>query len=87
MKARFSEEQIIKILATSSEGLTVEAICRKYGIAAATYYRWKTKYDGLRVSEAKRLKSLESENRRLKRLVAEYALAIVALKDVVSKKW
>lgn len=87
MKQRFNEEQIIKMLSTSNEGLTVEALCRKYGIAVATYYRWKSKYGGMSVPEAKRLKSLEEENRRLKRLVAEYALDIVALKDVVSKKW
>lgn len=87
MKQRFTEEQIIKILQEPKEGLTVEALCRKYAIASATYYRWKNKFDGLTLSEARRLKTLESENKQLKRLVAEQALDIVALKDVVSKKW
>jgi len=87
MKQRFTEEQIIKILQETKEELTVEALCRKYAIASATYYRCKNKFDGLTLSEARRLKTLESENKQLKRLIAEQALDIVALKDVVSKKW
>ena len=87
MKQRFTEEQIIKIIQEAKGGLTVKSLCRKYAIAEATYYRWKNKFDGLTLSEARRLKTLEQENKQLKRLVAEQALDIVALKDVVSKKW
>lgn len=87
MKKRFTEDQIIKILQEAKEGLTLEALCRKYAIAQATYYRWKNKFDGLTLCEARRLKTLETENKQLKQLVAEQALDIVALKDVVSKKW
>ena len=87
MKKRFTQEQIIKILQEAKDGLTVKALCRKYAMAEATYYRWKNKFDGLTLSEARRLKTLETENKQLKRLVAEQALDIVALKDVVSKKW
>lgn len=87
MKKRFKEEQIIKILQEAKEGLTLEALCRKYAIAPSTFYRWKNKFDDLTLSEARRLKTLETENRQLKQLVAEQALDIVALKDVVSKKW
>jgi putative transposase len=87
MKKRFTEEQIIKILEESKAGITVAEICRKHGIAQPTYYSWKAKYGGMTVSESKRLKALEEENSKLKRLVAEQALDIIALKDVVSRKW
>lgn len=87
MKKRFTEEQIIKILQEIKTGLSIKMICRKYAIAPSTYYRWKDKFDGLTISEARRLKILETENKQLKRLVAEQALDIVALKDVVTKKW
>ena len=87
MKKRFTEEQIIKIIQEAKGGLTVEALCRKCAIAPATYYRWKNKFDGLALSEARRLKTLETENKQLKRLVVEQALDMVALKDVVGKKW
>ena len=87
MKQRFTEEQIIKIIQEAQGGLTVKSVGRQYAIASVTYYRWKNKFDGLTLSEAKRLKTLETENKQLKQLVAEQALAIVALKDVVSKKW
>jgi len=87
MKRRFTEEQIIKILQEGQGAITVDALCRSYAIAPATYYTWKNKFNGMTVTEARRLKVLESENTKLKRLVAEYALDIVALKDVVSKKW
>jgi len=87
MKKRFTEEQIINVLNEAKSGLKVEEVCRKYGISTATYYNWKAKFDGMTVSDAKKLKALEAENSKLKRLVAEQALDIVALKDVVSRKW
>lgn len=87
MKKRFTEEQIIKILEEGRSGLAVGALCRKYAISPATYYNWKNKFNGLTISEAKRLKALATENTQLKRLVAEQALDIIALKDVVTKKW
>lgn len=89
MKKRFTEEQIIKILEEGRSGLAVGALCRKYAISPATYatyYNWKNKFNGLTTSEAKRLKALATENAQLKRLVAEQALDIIALKDVVTKK-
>jgi putative transposase len=86
-RKRFSEEQIISILKEAETGVKVLDICRKYGISDATFYNWKTKYCGLTVSELKRLKSLEDENRRLKSIVADQALDIRALKDVVSKNF
>lgn len=87
MKKRFTEEQIIKILEEGRSGIKVEELCRKYGIAQPTYYSWKAKFGGMTTSEAQRLKAIEAENAKLKRLVAEQALDIVALKDVLSKKW
>jgi putative transposase len=87
MKKRFNEEQIIKILNEAKTGMKIEEVCRKYGISNATYYNWKAKFDGMVVSDAKKLRALEAENSKLKRLVAEQALDIVALKDVVSRKW
>lgn len=84
---RFSEEQIIGVLKESEAGLALPDLLRKHGISAGTYYRWKAKYGGMEVSEARRLKALEEENRRLKRLVAEQALDIQMLKDISSKKW
>ena len=87
MKKRFTEEQIIKVLEEVKAGLKIEEACRKYGISNATYYNWKAKFDGITISEAKKLRALETENAKLKRLVAEQALDIIALKDVVSRKW
>jgi putative transposase len=88
MKKRYSEEQIIEILKlVESSNQDVRQTCRDKGISEQTYYRWKAKYGGMEVSEAKRLKTLETENGRLKRLVADQALDIVMLKDVLSKKW
>lgn len=84
---RFTEEQIIGILKRVETGQKVLDVCRTHGISEATYHRWKTKYGGLEVNEARRLKQLEDENRRLKQLVAELTLDNVALKDVLGKKW
>lgn len=86
-KSRYTEEQIIQILNEAQAGMKVEEICRKYGISDGTFYNWKSKFGGLAVSEAQRLRTLEGENSKLKRLVAELSLDIVALKDVISRKW
>lgn len=85
--SRFTEEQIIGVLKEGEAGLAVKEICRKHGICDQTYYRWKAKYGGLEVSEARRLRSLEEENRRLKQMVAEPALDLQALKAVLGKKF
>ena len=84
---RHTEEQIISILKEIEAGLAVRDACRKYSISDATIYKWKSKFGGLEVSDARRLKSLDDENRKLKRLVAEQALDIIALKDINSRKW
>lgn len=84
---RFKEEQIIGILKEAEAGMPMPDLLRKHGIAEGTFYRWKAKYGGLDVSEAQRLKALEDENRRLKRLVADLSLDVQILKDVNSKKW
>jgi len=86
-RKRYTEEQIIGILKESEAGVSVEELTRKHGIAAGTFYRWKSKFGGMELSEAKRLKSLEEENRRLKRIVADQALDILMLKDINSKNW
>jgi len=87
MKARrFSEEQIIGVLKEGEAGVAVKEICRKQGICEQTYYRWKSKFGGLEVSEARRLRQLEDENRRLKQMVAEQALDLRALRTVLEKK-
>ena len=87
MKKRYTEEQIIGILKQAEMGIPVADLLREHNIAQGTFYRWKAKYGGMEVNEAKRLKALEEENRRLKRLVADQALDIQILKDVNSKKW
>ncbi len=87
MKKRFSEEQIIGFLKEADSGLPVVELCRKHGFSDASYYKWKAKYGGMEVSEAKRLKALEDENGKLKRLLADALLDNAALKDVVSRKW
>ena len=86
-QSRFSEEQIIGVLKEAEAGLKVGELCRKHGISDATYYKWKAKYGGLEVSEARRLRRLEDENRRLKHLVADLTLDKQALQAVVAKKW
>lgn len=86
-KSRFSEEQIVGVLKEAEAGVPVGEICRRLGVSGVTLYRWKAKYGGLEVSEAKRLRALEEENRRLKQIVAEQMLDNQALKAVLSKKW
>ena len=85
MKRRFTEEQIIGILNEAEAGVKVKDLCRQHNVTEQTYYRWKSKYGGMSVSEMRRLKELESENQRLKKLVAEKELHIDALKDIVKK--
>lgn len=87
MKKRFTEEQIIGVLKEADAGMKVVELCRKYGISDATYYNWKAKFGGMTVSDAQRLKALEAENAKLKRLLAESILDNAALKDVVGRKW
>jgi len=85
MKRRFTEEQIIGILSEAEAGVKVKDLCRQHNVTEQTYYRWKSKYSGMSVSELRRLKELEQENTRLKKLVAEKELHIDALKDVIKK--
>jgi putative transposase len=87
MKKRFTEEQIIGFLKEADAGLPVKELCRKHGFSEASYYKWKAKFGGMEVSDAKRLKALEEENSKLKRLLADSLLDNAALKDVVSRKW
>lgn len=86
-KKRYSEEQIIKVLKEADAGTPVAELCRKYGVSEPTVYNWKAKYGGLEVSELRRLKALEDENRRLKHLVADLTLDNQALKAINSKNW
>lgn len=87
MKSRFSEEQIIRILKEHEAGTPTKELCRRHGIAAATFYKWKAKFGGMEVSDARKLKALEAENAQLKKLVANLSLDVEMLKDVNSKKW
>jgi putative transposase len=84
-KSRFTEEQIIKVLKEHAAGLSASEVCRKYGISDATFYKWRSRYGGMEVSDARRLKALEDENRRLKKLLAESMLDVSALKDLLGK--
>jgi putative transposase len=84
---RYSEEQIIRILKEVETGTSVSEVCRKYSVAEQTVYRWRSKYGGLDTSELQRLRELEAENARLKKIVAQQVLDIDALKDLVAKKW
>ena len=86
-KSRFTEEQIIAVLKAAESGQQVTDLCRKHGISEHTFYRWRAKYGGLDVSDARKLRSLEDENRRLKTLVADLTLDDQMLKAVVSRKW
>jgi len=86
-RSRFSEEQIIGILKEHQAGLSAAEICRKYGISDATFYNWRNKYGGMDVPDAKRLKALEDENRKLKKLLAESMLDVAALKELLGKNF
>lgn len=86
-KSRFTEEQIIAILRAAEAGEKVPAVCRQHGISEHTFYRWRSKYGGMEVSDAKKLRALEEENRRLKTLVADLTLDNQMLKAVVHRKW
>ena len=86
-KRRFTEEQIIRVLKESEAGARTPERCRSHGISEATFYNWKSKYGGMTVSDARRLKTLETENGRLKRLLAEAELDKAALEDLLSRKW
>ena len=86
-RSRFTEERIIEILREHEAGATVAEVCRKHGMSSATFYAWKAKYGGTDVSEAKRLKALEAENAKLKRLYAEAMLDNAGLKELLAKKW
>lgn len=85
-KSNFSELQIIKILSSQEAGRTVSDICREHGISQGTFYKWKSKYSGMEVSQVKQLKDLEKEVSQYKKIVAEQALQITVLKDVIEKK-
>jgi len=85
-QSRYTEEQIIGVLKEAEAGMKTAEVCRKHGISDATYYKWKAKYGGLEVSEARRLRQLEDENRRLKQIVADLTLDNQALKTVLAKK-
>ena len=86
-RKQFSEEQIIGILKEAEAGAVVTELCRKHGLSSATYYAWKAKFGGLEVSDARRLRALEGENAKLKRLLAEAIMDNAGLKDLLSKKW
>jgi putative transposase len=86
-RSRFSEEQIIGILREHEAGSPTADVCRKHGVSSATFYKWKAKFGGLEVSDARRLKALEDENTKLKKLLAETMLDIAILKDINARKW
>lgn len=86
-RSRFTDEQIIAIVKEQEAGLKTVDVCRKHGISDATFYKWKAKYGGLEVSEAKRLRTLEDENTRLKKLLADVMLDNAVLKELAGKKW
>jgi putative transposase len=85
-KSKFTESQIVAILAEGESGLAVGDVCRKHGISNATYYQWKSKYAGVSANELKRIKDLEAENGKLKRMYAELALENTAIRDILSRK-
>jgi putative transposase len=86
-RSRYTQEQIVGLLKEHERGVSTEELCRRQGVSQQTFYRWKAKYGGLDVGDAQKMKALEDENRRLKRLVADLALDNAALKDVLSKNW
>ena len=87
LKSRFTEEQIIKVLKEHAAGLSASDVCRKHGISDATFYKWRSRYGGMEVSDARRLKALEDENRRLKKLLAETMLDASTLKEMLGKNF
>jgi putative transposase len=88
MRKRFSEEQIIEILREGeTDGVVIRDVCRKHNVTEQTFFRWRSKFGGMTVSDARRLKDLESENAKLKKIVAEQILAIEGLKEIATKKW
>ena len=86
-KSKFSEEQIVGILREAEGDPSIKAVCAKHNISDAAFYKWRSKYGGMDVNEARRLRALEEENGRLKRLIADYAVQVQILKEVNSKKW
>lgn len=86
-KSRFTEAQIVGVLHQQEAGAKIAELCRRHGISEMTFHRWKRKYGGLQVNEAKRLKALEEENRQLKRIVADQALNLQVVKDLLGKQW
>jgi putative transposase len=86
-KSRFTEEQIVRVLQEQEHGAPLGELCRKHGVSEQTFYRWKRKYGGLEISDARRLKALEEENARLKRLVADQALDNQMLRELLRKNW
>jgi putative transposase len=86
-RSRFTEEQIIGVLREQEAGLKVGKMCRKHGISEPTFYAWKAKFGGMGISDARRLKQLEEENAKLKKLLAEAMLDVAVLKDITSRKW
>lgn len=85
-RSQYTESQIVGMLKEADDGVTVKEVCRKYGISDATYYKWKSKYGGLEVSDVRRMRELEAENAKLKRMYADVSLENQALKDLISKK-
>ena len=86
-RSRFTEEQIIAVLKEQEAGMATADVCRKHGVSSATFYKWKAKYGGLELSDARKLRALEDENAKLKKLLAEAMLDNAILKDVATKKW
>ena len=86
-QSRFTEQKILEILQQGQAGMSVADLCRQNGISRHTYYVWRSKYSGMSVPDAKKLRELEDENRRLKRIIGDQALDIAALKEAISKKW
>ncbi len=87
MKRRFSDEQIIGMIKEYEAGVKAQDLCRKYGISSATFYSWRKKYGGMDVSDAKRLRELEADNARLKRIVADQMLDMTSMKELLAKNW